>query len=69
MQVLSIIITSLPLCGEDRMRLNKQNKTPVLFCIVFDFHYLCQIQIRYLKNLKTQKLKNLKLKNSKTQKQ
>ena len=26
---------------EDRMRLDNENKTPFLFCIVLGFHYLC----------------------------
>ena len=40
---------------EDRMRLNNENKTSFLFCIVLSFHYLCTQMIIYL----TRFLKNI----------
>ena len=37
------------------MRLNNENKTSFLFCIVLGFHYLCTQMINYL----TRFLKNI----------
>ena len=35
--------TTLPLRGEDRMRLGNENKNLLfLFCISLGFHYLCE---------------------------
>jgi len=44
MQVLSkkCLFFTIFAFGEDRMRLNNENKKIILFCIVFGFHYLCE---------------------------